>query len=541
MLDLIKTMFSLSDENSKKKTINETAKVPKDENIKISHILEENKQYIKNIFENCSDLIIRELKITNNPEFSAMLVYIDNMIQTNLIEQSIIEKLTKENQEKTYTPNSKDYSKYLLGIRDNDIYIDMDKIIDSILSGKLILFIDKVNEALVINVNNPPGRNIEEPEVESVIRGPREGFTESIATNKVLIRKKIKNTNLKMESMKIGRETKTDIAIAYLSNIANHDIVREVRKRLNKIDIDAVLGASYIKEYIEDDPTSGFPTIFSTEKPDVVAGKLLEGRIAIIIDGTPVVIIMPSLFIEFMITNEDFYLKFIPSTINRWIRYLSFIICLTLPGTYVAITTFHQEFIPTPLLVTFIKARSGVPYPALFECFLMLLAYEILREAGVRIPRAVGQAISVVGAVVLGQAAVEAGLASTPMVIVIAATAISSFAIPSTDMYTATTFPRFIFLLLGGTLGLLGVTSGAILLFIKLISMRSFGVPYMAPLAPVVTNELPDLFMRRPLWAKFKRSWLITGTHSIRRKPKSRIKSIKEEHKKAMEENNRKE
>lgn len=541
MLRFIKNLFSLSDINSKKQTMNTANKTTdtKNKSICISYILEDNKTFLKNQFNGCSDFIIRELKITNNPELGTMFVYIDNMVKTDFIGEILIEKLTYKNQGFTYTPGSKEYSQYLLGIRDEDIYTDMNAAIDSILSGKIVLFTDGLNVAMVININNPPGRNIEEPVVESVIRGPREGFTESIATNIVLIRKKIKSTNLKMESFKLGRETRTNVTISYLAHIANGNIVKEVRERINKIDCNAVLGANYIKEYIEDEHISGFPTIFSTERPEVVAGKLLEGRIAIFVDGTPLVCTVPAIFIEFFFTSEDYYFNFIPVTINRWIRYISFIIALILPGSYVAITTFHQEVIPTPLIVSIMKARSGVPYPALVECLLMLFAYEILREAGVRMPRAVGQAISVVGALVLGQAAVEAGLVSTPMVIVVAITAISSFAIPLSDLNMAITFPRFIFLILGGTFGLLGLIIGIIILIFKLISIRSFGVPYMGPLAPVVGDELLDTFMRRPIWARFKRPWLITWRRSIRRKQKSRIKEIKEEHKKMTNEKNK--
>lgn len=540
MLNFLKSVFSLSNNNTTT-NVNKNTDTHEYKHTKVSHILEDNKIAIKNILNNFSDLIIREVKITNNPKFGAMLVYINNMIQTGLIEESIIEKLTSKREEYTYNPGTKEYSKYLFGIRDEDVHIDMSKVIDSILSGKLILFIDGLDEAMVIDINKPPARSIEEPQVETVIRGPREGFTESMTTNITLIRKKIKSTNLKTQTFKMGWETKTDITIAYLSNIANPKIVSEVRERLNKIDVDAVISANYIKEYIEDDPLGTFPTVFSTERPDVVATKILEGRIAVIVDGTPLVITVPSLFIEFLITNEDYYLKFVPGTINRWIRYLSFILTITLPGTYLAITTFHQEVIPTPLLITFIKARSKVPYSALLECFLMLLMYEILREAGVRMPRAVGQAMSVVGALVLGQAAVEAGIVSTPMVIVVSTTAICSFSIPATDMYAAITAPRFIFMILGGTFGLLGLTCGIIILFMILISKRSFGVPYMAPLAPFISEEFPDLLMRRPIWSKFKRSRLITGKSSIKRKPESHIESIKEEQTKTMEEKKNKE
>ncbi|HEY8804292.1 MAG TPA: spore germination protein, partial [Clostridium sp.] len=269
--------------------------------------------------------------------------------------------------------------------------------------------------------------------------------------------------------------------------------------------------------YIEDEPASNFPTVYSTEKPDVIAGKLLEGRVAILTDGTPIVLTVPSFFIEFFLNNEDYYLKFIAATFNRWIRYVAFVIATILPGFYVAITTFHPELIPTALIVTLIKTRSGVPYPALVECLLMLSAFELLREAGVRMPRALGQAISVVGALVLGQAAVEAGLVSTSMVIVISLTALSSFALPSTDMSLALTYPRLIFVVIGGILGLVGLICGMIIMLLRLTSLRSYGVPYLSPLAPIQGKKLSDIFIRSPLWAKLKRAGLIKGKNTTRR------------------------
>ncbi|MCB2292777.1 spore germination protein [Clostridium algoriphilum] len=517
MLNSIKNFFSLSEGNNKKQDISHKNIKEEYKNLKVSNRLKENSNNINNIFEKSTDLIIREFKIASNEKFGAILVYIDNMIETIIFEESIIERLINKKVEYSYPPNSKEYSQYLLGISDNNIYQDLSRVVDSILDGKVALFVDGINEAIIIDINNPPGRNVEEPQSETVLRGPREGFTESISSNITLLRKKIKSTNLKMEEFRVGTETKTKVIIVYLSNIVNPKIVNEVKERINKIDIDFVLESNYIKEYIGDEPSSNFPTVYSTEKPDVIAGKLLEGRVAILTDGTPIVLTVPSLFTEFFLNNEDYYLKFVAATFNRWIRYIAFVISTTLPGFYVAITTFHPELIPTPLIVTLIKTRAGVPYSALVECILMLSVYELLREAGVRMPRALGQTISVVGALVLGQAAVEAGLASTAMVIVIALTALSSFALPSTDMSLALTYPRAIFLLLGGALGFVGLTCGMIILLLRLTSLRSYGVPYLIPMAPIQGKRLLDIFIRRPLLKKFKKSWFIKGRNSTRR------------------------
>ena len=516
MLKSIKKIFSLSENKNKNQVIGQKNIEEEYKKMKVSNRLEENRKNIDNIFDKCTDLIIREFKITSNAKFSAILVYIDNMIETTIFEESIITRLINEKVEYPYPPNSKEYSQYILGIGDNNIFKDLSKVVDSILDGKVVLFVDGIDEAIIIDINNPPGRDVEEPKSETVLRGPREGFTESIGSNITLLRKKIKSINLKMEEFRIGRDTKTKVIIVYLSNIVNPKIVNEVKERINKIDIDSVLESNYIKEYIGDEPTSNFPTVYSTEKPDVIAGKLLGGRVAILTDGTPLVLTVPALFIEFFLNNEDYYLKFIAATFNRWIRYIAFAISTSLPGFYVAITTFHSELIPTTLIVTLIKSRSGVPYPALVECFLMLVAYELLREAGIRMPRALGQAISVVGALVLGQAAVEAGLASTAMVIVISLTALSSFALPSTDMSLAITYPRIIFLVLGGTLGLVGLTCGMIILFLRLTSLRSYGIPYLSPMAPMQRKNLSDIFIRGPLLTKFKKSWVIKRKNTTR-------------------------
>lgn len=527
-------MFSFIKNVFNKHTKSENAHSPQNSKNSVSISLKKNKNYIKYKFQNCSDLSIREIKIANDPKFTAMLVYISNMATSSVIEEAIIHKLTFKYYDNIYKPNSLEYCKYLLGIQDKFIYTDIDAAIESILSGSVAIFVDGLKVVMTLDIKNPPSRDVNEPSVETVVRGPREGFTESIATNLVLLRKRIKSTNFKTESFTLGRETKTNVTIVYLSNIAKQKTVDELKKRLKKIDVDSILVNNYIKEYIEDEPLSGIPTVYATERPDVATSKILSGRIAIITDGTPLVLTVPAIFAEFLINNEDFYLNYIVASITRWLRYFSFVLSVTLPGFYIAITTFHQELIPTPLLVSFIKARSNVPYPALLECFLLLTVYEMLREAGLRMPKAVGQAISVVGALVLGQSAVEAGLVSTPMVIIVSTTAISSFAIPSTDMYESVLLPRFILLFLGGTLGLLGLICGIIIIIIKLISTRSFGVPYMEPIAPLIKSELPDIAMRRPIWSKLKRSWFITGRRSTHRKGRSYINTVTEDIKKLL-------
>jgi spore germination protein KA len=522
ILESLKNLMTGSTTDNKENSVSDSEQLRPSE-IKaqsVSSKLKENEQYIRNIFKNCSDIILREIKITSNQDYSAIFVYLDRMVNQDLVEEAIVKKLVSQPADTTHLPNIKDYVQYLLGIRPEDIYEKMDEALNAILESKVVIFVNGVNAALIIDFKSPPSRSINTPETETSLRGPREAFIESIQTNIGLVRKRIKNINLKIEPFQIGRQTKTDVSICYIKGIAHDKIVNEVRERLNKIDVDAVLANTYIEEYIEDSPFFIFPTIFRTERPDIVAGKLVEGYIAIITDGTPIVLVVPYLFVDSMKATDDYYLKYISGTLIRWIRSIAFFLTLTLPGFYVALLTFHQELIPYGLVTTLIKSRAGVPLPVMWECISMLFAYAILKEAGIRMPRVVGSAVSIVGALVLGQAAVEAGLVSTLTVVVVAFSAIAALTTPTPEMNFYLMPPRFMLLFLGGTLGMLGLIGGIMILFVNMISARSFGVPYMAPLAPLMKNELSDAVVRAPFWSVLKRSKLITRTQSTRKKPR---------------------
>lgn len=356
---------------------------------------------------------------------------------------------------------------------------------------------------------------VEEPKTESVVRGPREGFVESLGTNTALLRRKIKNTQLKFEKITVGKQTKTDICIVYINGIANEKIVQEVKDRITRIETDSILESGYIEAFIEDAPYSLFPTVGNSEKPDIVSAKLLEGRIAVLTDGTPFVLTLPYLFIEAFQNSEDYYSRPYLATFIRWLRWLAFFISTFLPALYVAITTYHHELLPTSLLISIASANEGSPFPTIVEALLMLVAYEILREAGLRLPKAVGQAVSIVGALVIGDAAVSAGLVGAPMVVVVALTGICSFVVPTlTDVTTVT---RFVLLILSGFAGMYGVILGFAGFLTHQLSLRSFGVPYMSPLAPLNVADLKDVLIRAPWWAMTNRPSLI-GNNSTRQK-----------------------
>jgi len=321
-----------------------------------------------------------------------------------------------------------------------------------------------------------------------------------------------------MVSLKIGRETKTQVIITYIENIADPTLIKEVKNRLSRIDIDGVLESGYIEEFIEDHPFSPFPQVLTTERPDVASANLLEGRVAILVDGTPFVLIVPVTLYSLLQAADDYYQRYLIGTLVRWLRYVFLLIALTLPSLYVAILTFHQEMIPTTLLLTIARTREEIPFPALVEALIMEVTFEVLREAGLRLPKQIGSAVSIVGALVIGDAAVNSGLVSAPMVMVVAITGIASFAIPRYNAAIAFRMLRFPMIFLAGTLGLLGIMLGLITIIVHLSTMRSFGVPYLSPFAPMQVSEMKDSLVRAPWWSLRKRPHF-TGEYNKHRQP----------------------
>jgi spore germination protein KA len=380
-----------------------------------------------------------------------------------------------------------------IGISNN-----VDELINGILSGDSILFVDGIKEGLIIGSIDFKSRGVTEPPTEGVVRGPREGFTEVIKVNISLIRRKIKNSDLKFEFMNIGEKTKTKIAICYLEDAINKKILEELKKRLASIKIDSILESGYIEELIKDNPLSPFKTVGSTERPDTLSSKLLEGKIAILCDGTPFVLTVPYLFLEYFQASEDYYNSFIYGSFNRLIRIVGFFLSSSIPAIYVAWVTFHQEMVPTPLLLSIIAAKEGVPFPTVLEALIMLLVFEIIREAGIRIPSGIGQAVSIVGALVLGDAAVAARIISAPIVIITSIAGIGSFLIPK--MLAPLMLIRILLIVLASTLGLFGYIFGMIFIFIHLVSIESFGVPYMSNINSLNEEEIQDCAIRAPWW-----------------------------------------
>lgn len=480
----------------------------------LSNNINDNMQTLQSIYSNCSDVVFRYITIFKKTK--ALLIYIEGLSNIEEIDKSVLTPLMELND--NHSLSLDELLERKLPVSSVQKVKTVNEVVEQISSGNPVILIDGQSTGFSVRLSKWEKRSIEEPMAESVIRGPREGFTETLTVNTSLLRRKIKSPGLKMISVQIGRHSKTNVIISYIDNLADPTLIEEVRNRLKRIDIDAVLESGYIEEFIEDSPFSPFPQVINTERPDVTTANLLEGRIAILVDGTPFALIAPITFYSLLQSPEDYYQRFMIGTFIRWLRYSCLLIALLLPSVYVAILTFHQEMVPTSLLLSIAKSREEVPFPALIEVLLMEITFEALREAGIRLPKQVGSAVSIVGALVIGQAAVSAGLVSAPMVMVVAVTGIASFAIPRYNSAIAIRMLRFPIIILAGTLGLLGIMLGIISIIIHLCTIRSFGVPYLAPLGPFRGRELKDVLIRAPWWSMRSRPHL-TGIYNKYRQP----------------------
>ncbi|MGW6298541.1 spore germination protein [Peribacillus butanolivorans] len=477
-----------------------------------------NLDHMKKKTGNSPDIIIRTLKISQNPEMKTTILYVQGLIDNPSVTDFLIESIMKNPhlKEKLLPQEALDViSEDVVSLGGVETVTDWEKLLLSLLSGDSIIFVDGVNKALVASTRGGERRSIQEPSTHLTVRGSREGFTESNATNIAMLRRIINSPDLWIESMKIGTVTKTDVSIMYINGIAKEGIVEEVKERLKGINIDSILESGYIEQLIEDQVMTPFPTLNHTERPDMVAGNLLEGRVAIFVNGTPFVLVAPALFVQFFQSVEDYYNRFDIASFTRFLRILVFIISIVGPAVYVAATTFHQEMIPTKLLVIVAAQRETVPLPGVIEALIMEITFEMLREASLRMPKAVGSTMSIVGALVIGQAAVQAGIVSPAMVIIVSITAIASFATPSYSIAISARLVRFVFIICAGVLGFYGMILAFIVLIVHLCSLRSFGVPYMSPLAPLNPEGLGDTFFRRPMWAFKERPKLLSSNNNL--------------------------
>lgn len=489
------------------------------DNLKLHSDLKLNLDGIRTGAGGSDDLIIRELRIGPDHSVLIAVLYIDGLTEEKSIHQFILEPLmhhgTSEGEPEGW-PLLDRLKNSVLTVGQLQEVDGQDAVLDALMNGYVIILADGLPRGIQISMAGWEQRAVTEPVNQAVIRGPKEAFTENIRVNTALIRRIIKTPKLLLKSQRIGRVTHTNVSIMYIEGIASEIALKEVTERLARIDTDSILESGYIEEFIQDETYTLFPTVQNTERPDTVAASLLEGRIAILIDGTPHVLIVPALFVQFFQSAEDYYQRADISTLLRMLRFLSLFIAVLVPALYIAVSTFHQEMLPTPLLISLGAQREGVPFPTFVEAMLMEATYEILREAGVRMPRAVGQAVSIVGTLVIGQAAVEAGIISAAMIIIVSITAISSYVIPEFGMSIAVRIIRFLFMGLAAAFGMFGIFLGIAALILHLSSLSSFGVPYMAPVGPVVRSDLKDVIVRVPRPSMTKRPGIFTKLNPIR-------------------------
>lgn len=482
----------------------------------LAKTIEKNIELFKLIFKDDDMVIFRQFETKDVNPIKCCIIFVDGMISHEIINENIIAPILSATIH-TYKDHALDIlvNKIISSSsikKENDIY----EIICSVLNGQTLLLLEGYTETLIIDEKDIKFRSISEPISEAVVKGPREGFTEMILMNLTLIRRKIKTHDLKFKFMAIGQRTKTKVCLCYIEGIVDKKILEEINKRLKDIDIDGVLESNYIEELIGDFPFSPFRTINNTERPDVVAANLLEGRAALLVDGTPFAMTMPSLFIEYFQSNEDYYTNYLFASFNRMLRYLGFFIASSIPAIYVALTTFHQEMIPTPLLLSIQAAREGVPFPTIVEAIVMTLVFDLLRESGIRLPAPIGSTVGFVGAIILGQSAVTAKFVSAPIVIIAAITGISSFLVPK--LVGALVFVRFSLIFLSGFLGLYGYIFGSIAWFVYLASMRSFGIPYMSNIGELKIQDIKDTAIRAPWWLMYYRPKLLGKNNPVRGK-----------------------
>jgi len=492
----------------------------------LSESFSENEQLFKAIFENCSDVVFRSLKL--GVYKNAYAIYIEGLIDTPSLEESILKPII-DGQARSETYRI-DYMKDLLHnhtipVRQISVVSTMKEIVEGIFNGNVAILVEGDQRVLLANAFSYEKRSISEPGTEPVVRGPREGFTESLCTNKSMIRRRLRTPKLKMEIIQLGKLSNTQVCIAYVEGIVKPETLEEVRNRVARIDTDAILDSGYIEEFIEDTPHSPFPSVQNTERPDVVISSLLEGRVGILVDGTPFVLIVPMTIWSAIQAAEDYYEHFIYTSAIRLLRFILLCISFLLPSLYVATTTYHPQLIPERLLLTIAAARESVPFPTLIEVFLMEVMFEALREAGIRLPRPVGTAVSMVGGLVIGESAVHAGIVSAPTVIVVAFTGIASFSLPRYNLGLAFRILRFPLLFLSGVMGIFGVGAGVIALYIHLTNLTSFGVPYLAPVTPTLSGNLKDVFIRVPRWMMNERPRFLVGRNKTRT-PKGQKPSV---------------
>ncbi|ASN07026.1 spore germination protein [Virgibacillus necropolis] len=486
-----------------------------DFSIELVKELDKNLDNLKKMLEEPNDLVVREFTIRGS-KHNCAVVYIDGLVNKELIDNTIIKSVQVVNERKEL-PEEKtelfnELYQEIISVSDIKKGNTLDDVSNGILYGSTVLYIDGLDVVIIMDTKGWESRAIEEPMSEAVIRGPREGFVENIRTNMVLIRRNIQDPNLRFKTHHVGRRSKKVLVVAYLAGVIHPDILKEITRRLKSIDMDAAPESGYIEQWIEDSYLSPFPQLFNTERPDKASAAILQGKAVIILDGTPFVLVAPSTLGNAFQSPEDYYERWTIGSLVRFLRYFAAFIAMFLPALYIALVSYHQGMIPSKLAFSLASTRDGVPFPAFVEAMMMGVTMELLREAGARLPKTIGQTIGIVGGLVIGEAAVQASIVSPVMVIVVALTAIASFSLPAYSVAISFRLVRFFFMFAAATLGLYGIILVYIMINIHIVNLKSIGVPYSTPFAPTFLKDWLDLVFRAPIPMLTKRPGYLKPT-----------------------------
>lgn len=470
----------------------------------LSANLTKNLAYLRGAFADTSDLVVRRVMVGGR---ECALVSMEGLINSQVYAQGVLnpimngdyEGLTAEGQFERIRDS-------VIALSDQMQLNNFDEVFSLAMSGFTIIMLDGVANALSVGMQGYSFRSVSEPATEAMQRGSREGFIEIIRINLSMVRRRMKTPDLRFEMMQVGSKSKTDVALCYLNGVVSQEILQKVRARLQACPLETVLESGYLQPFLDDKPLSLFTGVGLSERPDTVCGKIAEGRIAVFVDGTPMVLIVPYLFVENFQSFDDYADRPYFAAFTRWLKYIAFFIATLLPGLFVAIGTFHPALFPTPMLYNLASSEASQPFSLMLEALIIHFIYELMREAGLRLPKPIGHAVGIIGGLVIGDAAVQAGLIGAPMIMVVALTAMSSFVIP--QIYEPVAVLRFAFIFIGGCFTFFGIMLAFAAVLVNLCAINPYGVPFTAPLSPLQGLSLRDVLIRQ--------GWKRLGTRSTR-------------------------
>jgi len=477
--------------------------------------LEKNIDFILNEIGKQSPITVKKFLIGKNKTLNATLIFVNGLMSRSLIDRDILNPLMIHvNEELSPGENIAEYiSQRYIPMGSTKVEEDINKVIESIKIGKTAMLVEGANSIIIIDtIDSTHYRAIADPPNESAIRGSREGFVENIGVNISILRRKIKDKNLTMENLIIGKRSQTDVVIMYIDDIVDKDVLKEVRNKLNSIDVDSINAGGMIEQYIEDSPYSVFPQAFNTERPDIVKANLMEGKIAILVNGNPSVITVPAVFIEFFQAVEDYYERTIVSSFARLLRILAVFMVITLPSIYLTLIQYNAELIPIKFINPIVQSREGIALTPFLEILAMEVVVEFLREGGLRLPPKIAGTLSIVGGIIIGNTAIESRIVSPTTLLVVGIAVLSTFLIPNYEMSLSIRFIRFPMLVLANTIGFMGIAAGWFFLMVHLFSLESYGVPYVS----IKERDMKDIFIRAPLWKMNKRPEAIPNNNPTR-------------------------